>query len=161
VRREGPSSRKDRLDWLHGEYGLEPSEAEAVVVRADRGESVLFDDSDGLIPELFTGDAAEARPLFDRLVAILRAFGKDGTARRSMDSVIFYRNWVIAAAKPVEDGLLAGAAIPGGVEVGDRMERVDGSEGFPKRITHTVFIGIMDEFTGEVAKLFREAYDAG
>lgn len=159
VHREGPVSRRDRLDWLMGEYRLERSEAEAVLVEVEKVDAVRFDDADDLISELFSGTAAGSRPLFDRLAAVLRAFGKDVTAHRSRDSILFTRNWPFAAAKPVEDGLLAGAALPVGVDPGERMRRTDGSEGFPKRVTHTVFLGIMEDLPGEVVRLFREAYE--
>ena len=158
ARREGPLSRKDRLNWLREAYGLELSEAEAVQVQGEKEGAFMLDDAS--ISELFTGDAARAWPLFVRLTAIFRTFGRDITAQRDRDSVVFYRNWPFAAAKPVEDGLLAGAAIPGGVEVRNHMEHADGSEDFPKRIDHKVFIGILDDFEGELVRLFREAYES-
>ena len=83
VQKVGPSSEKERRDWLKAHHGLGTNTAWWIAERAS-GKSREEDDPDSYlkaaesyVAEMFAGKKAGLRPIFDELLKLGMALGRD------------------------------------------------------------------------------------
>lgn len=164
VKREGPTAEKERREWLKQKHGLGTNAASWIAERAD-GKG--WEDSDPeaylqaaekWVDEMFSGNKARLRPIYDELLRLGLRIGKDVQACPCKTIVPLYRNHVIAQIKPatrtrIDFGLALGSL--------KTPKRLINTGGFEKkdRITHRFEISALDQIDEEVKKWLKVAYE--
>jgi hypothetical protein len=164
VRKSGPPTEKERRDWLKSQHGLGTNSAWWIAERAE-GKPTVDDDpaaylkaAVGYVETMFSGPKSELRPLYDQLLKLGLAVGKDAKACPCSTIVPLYRNHVFAQIKPttrtrIDMGFALKDMKPEG--------RLIDTGGFAKkdRITHRIPISSMDDIDDEVRHWLKFAYD--
>jgi hypothetical protein len=166
VKKEGPTSEDARRVWLKDEHKLGTNYAWWIAGRAD-GKGTEDDDPVAYLkkaPEyveaMFAGKRAALKPLYDRLLAIGLAIGKESKACPCQTIVPLYRHHVFAEIKPATNGRIDVGLALGNVKtkLPARIEAVKNAKG--NRITHRIPIESADEIDAFVEKWLKAAYDA-
>ena len=152
ARKEGPAGAKPLGAWLKAQ-GLGATQAGLVAQRAGASPGQAFDDTPegylaaapGYVDAQYAGRKAAFRPLFERLLAEVRALGPDVKVCPCETLVPFYRHHVFAEAKPFASRLDLGLALGDPANVADPAGRLKDTGGFARkdRISHKL------ELTGE------------
>jgi hypothetical protein len=99
VERDGPATEKERREWLKATHGLTTNYCWWVAERAEgRGGAEQYD-PDAYVEAMFANKPA-LRPLYDRLLKLGLALGKDVKACPCQTIVPLYREHVFAQLKP-------------------------------------------------------------
>jgi len=164
IRKAGPSGNKERREWLKKEFGLGTNSAVWLADRAegkggelDSAEAYLRA-AEGYVEEMFGGQKAALRPLYEALLSLGLSLGPDTKACPCQTIVPLYRNHVFAQIKPatrtrIEVGLALGARPASG--------RLISTGGYEKkdRITHRIAVSNLNEIDGELKRWLRTAYE--
>jgi len=164
VKKSGPATEKERRDWLKKEHGLGTNSAWWIAERAE-GKGAETDDPDaylraaeGHVEKMYSGGKAGLRPIYDALLKLGLALGKDVKACPCQTIVPLYRNQVFAQIKPATR-----TRIDFGFALGARQAegRLIDTGGYAKkdRITHRIPISSLKEIDAEVRKWLRIAYE--
>jgi hypothetical protein len=164
VQKDGPSSPKERQDWLKTRYGLGTNTAWWIAERTT-GRNLEDDDpdaylkaADGYITAMFAGKKAGLRPIYDALLKLGMSLGRDVKVCPCKTIVPLYRRHVFAQIKPV-----TATRIDFGLALEDTPtpERLVDTGGLAKkdRITHRIAISSLAEIDAEVKHWLRFAYD--
>jgi len=165
VKKSGPPTEKERREWLKQEHGLGTNSAWWIAERAE-GKGAETDDPDAYIraaeeyvEKMYSGGKAGLRPIYDALLKLGLALGKDVKACPCTTIVPLYRNHVFAQIKPttltrIDLGFALGARKAEG--------RLIDTGGYAKkdRITHRIPISSVKEIDAEVKKWLHTAYEA-
>lgn len=164
VNKEGPSSEHDRRDWLKANYGLGTNTAWWIAERA-AGRSLENEDpkaylkaAEGYVAAMFAGKKSGLRPIYDAILKLVMALGRDVKICPCKTIVPFYRRHVFAQIKPstvsrIDLGLaLEDTPVP---------ERLIDTGGLAKndRITHRIVLSSSATVDAEVKHWLRFAYD--
>lgn len=115
-------------------------------------------DPDAMVEAMFAGKKESLKPIYDAMVELAFALGKDVRVSPCKTIVPFYRKHVFAQVKPstnirvdvgfaLKDMKSAGRLVStGGFEKGDR-------------ISHRIPVGSVDEIDAEVKKWLKRSYD--
>ena len=146
VRTERPS---DAKAWLKSQ-GLGTTQAGFVLQRANAKPGHAFDDTPegylaaaaGYVDGQYTGKKAPLRPLFERIVVLVRGLGAEVQVCPCETIVPFYRHHVFAEVRPFVSRLDLGLALGDPAAVEDPSGRLKDTGGFAKkdRITHKLEI---------------------
>jgi hypothetical protein len=164
VQTEGPSTDKEQRDWLKLKHGLGSNSAWWIAERAggrsleDEDPSAYLQAAEGYVSAMFAGKKAGLRPIYDALLKLGVALGRDVKICPCKTMVPFYRRHVFAQIRPatatrVDLGLaLEDTAVP---------DRLIDTGGLAKkdRITHRITIASLAEIDSEVKRWLRFAYD--
>jgi hypothetical protein len=109
---------------------------------------------------MFSGKRAALKPVYDKLLKVGLASGKDAKACPCKTIVPLYREHVFAEIKPatntrIDLGLALGKVT---AKIPARVEPVKGAKG--NRITHRIAIEAVDDIDDFVVKWLKTAYDA-
>jgi len=164
IKKSGPSTEKERRDWLKNEHGLGTNSAWWLAERAD-GKAA--DDSDPesylkaavqYVETMYTGGKAGLRPIHDEIIKRARKLGKDVKVCPCQTIVPLYRKHVFAEIKPstktrIDLGFALGDMKPKGrlIDTGGLAKK--------NRITHRTPITTLDEIDEEVMRWLQTAYD--
>lgn len=164
VETDGPSSEQARRDWLKADFGLGTNTAWWIAERAaernleseDPGAYLIA--AEGYVAAMFTGKKAGLRPVYDTILKLVLALGRDVKICPCKTIVPFYRRHVFAQIKPstvsrIDLGLaLEDTSVP---------ERLIDTGGLAKkdRITHRIVLSSSAEIDVEVKHWLRFAYD--
>jgi Domain of unknown function (DUF5655)/Domain of unknown function (DUF4287) len=164
VQKVGPASEKDRRDWLKAKHGLGTNTAWWIAERAC-GKSREEDDPDSYlkaaetyVADMFTGKRAGLRPVYDELLKLGLALGRDVRVCPCKTIVPLYRRHVFAQIKPATT-----QRIDLGLALEDTITppRLIDTGGLAKkdRITHRIALASVKEIDAEVKRWLRFAYD--
>ncbi|HZS07759.1 MAG TPA: DUF5655 domain-containing protein [Blastocatellia bacterium] len=164
VRKSGPKDQKERVAWLKQKHGFGTNGASWIAERAD---GVGLEDSD---PELYlqkaieyvdaqySGTKAALRPIYDELLRLGKALGKDVRACPGKTIVPLYRRHVFAQIKATTNKRIdLGFALKDTPPTGRLVETGGREKG--DRITHRIAITSLGEIDDEVNQWLRAAYD--
>jgi hypothetical protein len=164
VKKSGPSSEKERREWLKSEHGLPTNSAWWIAERAGgKGDGMEDPDAylraaEGYVEVMFSGGKVGLRPAYDALLKLGLSMGKDVKACPCQTIVPLYRKHVFAQIKPTTQ-----TRIDMGFALGARPAegRLIDTGGFAKkdRITHRIPISSVTEIDGEVKHWFHTAYE--
>ncbi len=159
IARTGPGNRAELHAWLKKEHGLGHNTAGIVTREAiEPGSAMIYNDSDALVSQLFSGRNADLRPLHDRVIEIALGIGPDVIVKACRTYVGLTRRRQFAILKPASGNRIdIGLALPG-IATTARLELPRGL-GASERITHRVRIATVDEVDAEVANLLAMAYE--
>jgi Domain of unknown function (DUF5655)/Domain of unknown function (DUF4287) len=167
VKREGPKSEVERRTWLKDTHKLGTNYAWWIAERAegkggdeDNPEAYMRQTSK-YVEAMFAGKRAALKPIYDKLLKVGLATGKDAKACPCKTIVPLYREHVFAEIKPatnsrIDLGLALGTDAQ---KLPARIEAVKNSKG--NRITHRVPIESIEEVDELVVKWLKKAYERG
>lgn len=164
VRKGGPADEPARREWLKTEHGLGTNSAWWIAERSF-GRGLEDDDPDlylkaaeAYVEAMYSGKKAGLRPIYESLLDICLALGKDVKVSPAKTMVPIYRKHVIAEIKPstltrVDLGLALGPTkkVP---------KRIIDTGGHAKkdRITHRIPLGHVGEIDDMVVRWLEAAY---
>jgi len=164
VKKSGPSTEKERREWLKTKHKLGTSLASAIAERA-AGKGSEFDTpetyleaAERYVAEMFGGSKAALRPLYDQLLQLGLQQGKDVKACPCRTMVPLYRKHVFAQIKPATQTRIDfGFALQDNKATG----RLIDTGGYAKkdRITHRIPITSTSDIDDEVKRWLQTAYD--
>jgi Domain of unknown function (DUF5655)/Domain of unknown function (DUF4287) len=164
VTTEGPSSEPDRRDWLKASYGLGTNTAWWIAERA-AGRNLENEDpkaylkaAEGYVATMFAGKKAGLRPVYDAVLKLVMALGRDVKICPCKTMVPLYRRHVFAQIKPSTASRIDLGLALEDTPVPDRL--IDtGGLAKKDRITHRIVLSSPSEIDPEVKHWLRFAYD--
>lgn len=156
VKKSAPKGNKERLAWLKSRHKLGGTTA-SIIAGSAEGKKLEYK-PDAMVAGLFAGKKAGLRPIYDRLMKIGMALGRDVTATPCKTFVPLRRRYVFAQIKPATN-----TRIDLGLALGKTKtpKRLLGTGGLAKgdRITHRIPIISLGEVDAEVKRWMKKAYD--
>jgi len=166
VKREGPTEEEARREWLKAKHKLPTNTASWIAERAagkggeeDNPESYLKA-AVQYVDEQYGGAKAPLRPIYDTLLQMGRALGKDVQACPRRTIVPLYRKHVFAQIKPATNARIdLGFALA--KHKGKLPARLLDTGGLAKkdRITHRIELRSVSEIDEQVKQWLKTAYD--
>jgi len=164
LKTNGPRDEKERRAWLKEELGMGTNTAGWLAERAE-GKGAESSDPDAYlkvaedyVEKMFAGSKAGLKPIYDELLKVGLAVGKEAKACPCQTIVPLYRNHVFAQIKPTTR-----TRIDFGFALGETKAtgRLIDTGGFAKkdRITHRIEITSLADIDAEVKRWLRIAYD--
>lgn len=164
VQAEGPEAEKARRDWLKREHGLGGHAATWIAARShgkgleDGNPEAYLVAAERYVDDMFAGQRAALRPLYDLLLATCLNLADDVRASPATTLVSIYRKHVFAQIKPatrtrVDFGLALGDTPP--------EDRLLSTGGYEKkdRITHRIAVSRLEDVDGFLHKWLAIAYE--
>jgi hypothetical protein len=111
----------------------------------------------GYVEAMFSGKKAGLRPIYDALLQLAFALGKDVTVSPGKTIIPFYRIHVFAQVKPTTQTRVDLGLCLRGVKPAGRLVTT-GGEAKGDRITHRIGIGSLAEIDQEVKRWLKRAY---
>jgi len=166
VNQQGPRTEAERRAWLKEQHRLGTNYAWWIAERSvgkggeDGDPDAYLRKAPEYVADMFNGKRAALKPIYDRLLKLGLAMGKDAKACPCKTIVPLYRAHVFAEIKPatnsrIDLGLALGK-LKGKIPA--RVQAVKGAQG--NRITHRIAITSIEEIDGFVEKWMRAAYGA-
>lgn len=151
----GIEKHKALVDWLKAERGLTHGYANSVALKHFGSDASSIGDDD-LMTAMFAGPKEVHRPLYDRLVDLIRGFGDDIELAPKKGYVSVRRSKQFAILQPsTKDRFDVGINLKG-VEPGPRLEA---SGSFNAMVSHRVRLSDGAGIDGELTGWLREAYE--
>jgi Domain of unknown function (DUF5655)/Domain of unknown function (DUF4287) len=166
IKTEGPDNEKGCQTWLKEKYGLGTNYAHWLAEKALGNKLGLADDdaesylreAPQYVEAMFAGDKAVLRPIYDKLLKIGLALGKDVKACPCQTIVPLYRNHVFAHLKPTTR-----TRLDLGLALKDTKTpaRLIDTGGFAKkdRITRRIPVSSLEEIDDFVKRWLEVAYE--
>jgi len=164
IQQEGPTTEKERRDWLKEKHGLGTNSAWWLAERSfGKGEEAGDPDAylraaEKYVEEMFAGKKAALRPLYDELLQLGLKTGKDVKACPCQTIVPLYRKHVFAQIKPTTQTRIDLGFALGNMKTPKRL--ID-TGGFAKkdRITHRIEITSLKDIDDDLKHWLQVAYD--
>ena len=167
IRADGPKDEKARREWLAKTYKLGTNTAWWLAEKATRPETIAEDTPEGYlkiapkhVEEQYAGKKAALRPIYDALLKVGLAAGKEAKACPCKTMVPLYREHVFAQIKPTTNTRIdLGFALAH--YKGKLPKRVIDTGGLAKkdRITHRMELTSVGEIDAELKKWLKTAYE--
>ena len=164
VRKQGPLEEKARREWLKTAHGFTTNYAWWIAeLSVGKGQEHADPDAylasaEKYVENMFAGKRAALRPIYDRLLKLGLAAGKDAKACPCQTIVPLFRHHVFAQIKPATN-----SRIDMGFALGDRKAtgRLVDTGGVAKknRITHCIPITSAGDIDQEITRWLKTAYD--
>jgi hypothetical protein len=163
VERKGPRGEAERTAWLKSEQGLGTNYAKWIAARSlgkgeDGDANKYLAQAQANVETMFAGPKGALRPVFDRLVKLVRGTGKDVRVCPCATIVPAFRNHVFAQIKPSTR-----TRIDFGLALKDLKtpKRLVDTGGFAKkdRITRKFEITSLADIDDDVKAWTKRAYD--
>ena len=159
TRRQGFSTRRERVEWLKSKHGLGTVTATFIAADAE-GQSIAaeYADEGALLDAMYSGDKAGLRSLFDELAKAARKLSKDVDLTVCKTYVGIRRGRQFAMIKPgTRARVFLGLVLPG-AKAGGRLLKA-GSIG-NDRMTHRIDIASKQDIDAECLRWLKAACDA-
>ena len=164
IKKEGPSTEKERREWLKTRYGLGTNTAWWFAERSvgkgeETGDGVHYlQAAERYVAEMFSGKQEPLRPIYDALLKLGLNIGKEAKACPCQTIVPLYRRHVFAQIKPTTLTRIDFGLALGNLKTPKRL--ID-TGGYAKkdRITHRFEITSLKDIDDEVKRWLKVAYD--
>lgn len=164
VAAEGPPTEKERRAWLKEQHQLGTNAAWWIAERSvgkgdeESDPAAYLRAAEEYVAAMFAGTKAGLRPLYDELLQLGLALGKDVKACPCKTIVPLYRARVFAEIKPATRTRIdLGLALGDLRGAGRLLENTNRPKG--NRISHRMAITSLDEIDDEVRRWLKAAYD--
>ncbi len=160
IKKAKPSDAKAAQKWLIENHGLGADTARFIAEHALGVDSMsIYEDSDALLQELFSGSRAPLRPIYDSVIKAIGKLGDDVEILPRKTSVTVGRKRKIVSIIPrPKSGLVVGFSL------GDAKVRGKIGEAVVMkndcRITHEVVLTKKSEVDSDFRKWLKAAYEA-
>lgn len=169
IEREAPKDEKTRREWLKAKHNMGTVNASWLAERSvgkgadeDSPEAYLAA-ADRYVEAMYAGKRAALVPLYDRLLTLGLATGKQAKACPCKTMVPLYRNHVFAQIKPATNSRIdLGLALATLMKAGKKLpKRLIDTGGFAKRdrITHKIEITAESDIDADVQAWLARAYE--
>ena len=153
----GKAKHGELVSWLKSEHGVTHGYANLIAhytLKSDAG-SIIAEGGD-LVAEMFAGDKAAMRPIFDALMQHIRGFGSDIEEAPKKGYLSLRRKTQFATLHPstktrFDVGLKLKGVAPEG--------RLEAAGSWNAMVTHRVRLAAATEVDAELAGWLRQAYD--
>lgn len=153
----GAAKHGELVSWLKSEHGITHGYANLishVTLKSDSG-SMMAEGSD-LVAEMFAGDRAAMRPIFDALMTRIGTFGPDIEQAPKKGYLSLRRKTQFATLHPsTKTRFDVGVKLKGVAPSG----RLESAGSWNAMVTHRVRLASADEVDAEVVGWLRRAYD--
>lgn len=153
----GKTKHGELVNWLKKEHGITHGYANLIahnVLKTDSGSKIAA--GDDLVSEMFAGDKAAVRPIFDALMKEILAFGQDIEQAPKKGYLSLRRTTQFATLHPSTKTRFDLGLKLKGVEPTGRLEAA-GS--WNAMVTHRVRLESAKDVNAELKKWLRQAYD--
>jgi hypothetical protein len=164
TRRSGPATEKERREWLKKEHTLGTNMAACIAERAagkgteeDSPEAYLRAAAEWVEAQ-YAGARAGLRPLYEQLLKVGFAVGKDVKACPCKTMVPLYRNHVFAQIKPATNTRIDFGLALGNTKTPKRLINTGGYEK-KDRITHRIEVKSRADIDDELKKWLKKAWE--
>lgn len=164
INSSGPATEAARRDWLKAKHGLGNNYA-CWLAEWSLGKGTEDGDpakylaaAARYVEAMFAGKKAALRPIYDRLLRLGLALGKDVKACPCQTMVPLYRSHVIAQIKPTTNTRIDLGLALGPIKTPKRLILTGGIEK-KDRITHRIPITSLADIDDEVQRWLNKAYD--
>ncbi|MBC8088292.1 MAG: DUF4287 domain-containing protein [Phycisphaerae bacterium] len=158
VKKSGKAKHGELVSWLKAEHQLTHGYANLIAhktVGSDSGSKVAA--GDDLVAEMFAGDKAAMRPIFDRLMARILTFGADIEQAPKKGYLSLRRKTQFATLHPsTKTRFDVGIKMKGAAAAG-RLEAAGSWNGM---VSHRVRLESVADVNDELITWIRAAYDA-
>lgn len=155
----GKAKHGEIVAWLKSEHGLTHGYANLLAHTAKGSAASTSGASDGdLVEAMFAGKKAALRPLYDAVMAKVRAFGGDVEVSPKKAYVSLRRNKQWALVQPSTATRLDVGLVLKGVAPTTRLEA---SGSFNSMVTHRVRLESVKDVDAELVKWLKAAYAEG
>jgi hypothetical protein len=164
VKRSGPPTEKERREWLKEEYQLGTNTAWWVAERADGkgaeedSPEAYLEAAEKWVDAMFSGPRQGLRPLYDQLLNLALALGKDVKASPGKTIVSLYRNHVFAHIKPSTNTRIDFGFALGNMKTPKRLIDTGGYEK-KDRITRRIEVKSKADIDNELKHWLKKAYE--
>lgn len=164
VRKSGPPTEKERREWLKKEHKLGTNSASWIAERAE-GKGMEEDSPEAYleaaeewVEAMFTVPRAALRPLYDQLLKLALAAGKDVKACPGKTAVAIYRNHVFAQIKVATNSRIDLGLALGNMKAPKRLMDTGGYEK-KDRITRKIEVKSKVDIDADLKKWLRKAWE--
>jgi hypothetical protein len=164
TRKSGPPTEKERREWLKKEHKLGTNSAGWIAERAD-GKGMEEDTPEAYlkaaeqyVEAMFSGPRAALRPLYDQLLKLALALGKDAKASPGKTAVSLYRNHVFANLKASTNTRIDVGLALGNMKTPKRLIDTGGYEK-KDRITRRVEVRSKADIDEELKRWLKKAHE--
>jgi hypothetical protein len=164
TRKSGPASEKERREWLKKQYQLGTNMAACIAERADgkgREEDspeAYLQAAQDWVEAQYTGSRTALRPLYDELLHLGLAMGRDVTACPCKTMVPLYRNHVFAQIKPSTNSRIDFGLALSNTKTPKRLIDTGGYEK-KDRITRRIEVKSKTDIDDELRRWLKAAYE--
>lgn len=164
VRKSGPPTEKERREWLKKEYKLGTNTAWWIAERADGkgteedSPEAYLEAAEQWVDAMFSGSRAALRPLYDQLLKLALALGKDVKACPGKTIVALYRNHVFAQIKASTNTRIDFGFAFGNMKTPKRLIDTGGYEK-KDRITRRIEVKSKADIDDELKRWLKKAYE--
>jgi hypothetical protein len=164
TKKSGPSTEKERRDWLKKEHKLGTNSAAWIAERLE-GKGTEEDSAEAYLKTAaewveaqYSGPRAALRPMYEQLLKLGFSLGRDVKACPCKTMVPFYRNHVFAQIKPSTNTRIDLGFALGNMKTPKRL--ID-TGGYAKkdRITRRIEIKSAADIDDEVKRWLKKAYE--
>jgi predicted transport protein len=155
---QGFAKHGELVAWLKSTQGIGHGYANLVAVRArEAAQGAPAAGSDEQVDAQYAGAKAVLRPLYEQLIATVKAFGADVEIAPKKTYVSLRRSKQFGLIQPsTADRLDVGLNLKGVEQKG----RLEASGSFNAMVSHRVRLGKGDKIDADLKKWLRQAYDA-
>ena len=164
TKKSGPPTEKERREWLKKEHKFGTNSAWCIAERAegkgtedDSPESYL-EAAEQWVEAMFSGPRAALRPLYDELLRVALALGKDAKASPGKTQVALYRNHVFASLKPSTNTRIDVGLALWNMKTPKRLIDTGGYEK-KDRITRRIEVKSTADIDDELKRWLKKAYE--
>ncbi len=144
------------VKWLKGDHGVTHGFANLIAhshLNASSGAS----SEDDLVEAQYSKAKADLRPIYDKIIKMVSAFGKDVEVSPKKTYVSLRRNKQFALVQPsTKDRVDVGINLKGH----DTTDRLEASGSFNAMVSHRVRITSAKDVNAELKSWLKKAYDA-
>ena len=165
TRQSGPPSEKERYEWLKREHKLGRNDATWIAERADGKGAAAFDSPEAYLKTAaawveaqYSGPREALRPLYEKLLKLGFALGKEVKACPCKTMVPLYRKHVFAQIKPSTNTRIDLGFALGNIKTPKRLIDTGGYEK-KDRITRRIAIASKADIDDEVTRWLKKAYE--
>ncbi|MES3035785.1 MAG: DUF4287 domain-containing protein [Gemmatimonadota bacterium] len=157
TRASGKAKHGELVSWLKADHGITHGYANLIAhhtLKSDAG-SMIAEGSD-LVAEMFVGDRAAMRPIFDALMKRIGTFGADIEQSPKKGYLSLRRKTQFATLHPsTKTRFDVGIKLKGVAPTG----RLEAAGSWNAMVTHRVRLASVDEVDAAVVGWLRQAYD--
>lgn len=154
VKATGLNKHSEIMKYLKADHGFSHGYANFVALKSRGADAASMDDAT-LLRNQYQGKE-HLKPIYEKLVNAIQAFGKDITRTPKKDSVSFIRKRQFALIKPATK-----SRIDLGLKLKDKAytKRLENSGPFGTMCTHRVRLSQVEDVDSELMAWIKEAYE--
>lgn len=157
TRKSGKAKHGELVSWLKAEHGITHGYANLIASKTLKSDAASMRAEGGdLVAEMFSGDKAALRPIFDALMKAIATFGADIEQTPKKGYLSLRRTTQFATLHPstktrFDVGLKMKGVTPAG--------RLEAAGSWNAMVTHRVKLAAASEVDADVVRWLRQAYD--